>query len=423
MSSGFAKPTQYSIDKMMIDDIEVQGIFYSLSIYENIYTPAIIGSITLMDTDTGGLIEKQGIEFTEDIEVEFTNSQDETIAFKGHLNGLKNEMTKDSKRMYVIEFCSTYVRTNEQTFVTKKFTNLAPEAVVSEMLEKKLQAKDSKLVGQGKPMTFVASRRKPLDVIKYVLTHAVSTGKTSTQVTNKRGAQKETSKGTTGFLCWETLRDGYKFASLQQIKDGEAGSLRSDFKKTLANQDASLESRMKEVIAADFTRLADNQDKMRSGAYRNVTVFMDMDTGLLKEDKYDDEEHMTEKQKKAVKKTTRFMTRLTSNERHNLECEKAQPDTGDQSRLFLSQNVVGQNTFDDQLGEFTLPPNFDISSGDIFDVKIGKVKSEEDGEYDEKHSGKYIIKAVAHHMFFDGRAYTKLSTIRTNTMQDDATSQ
>ena len=31
------------------------------------------------------------------------------------------------------------------------------------------------MMGQGKPMSFLGSRKKPLDVVKYVLTHGVAT--------------------------------------------------------------------------------------------------------------------------------------------------------------------------------------------------------------------------------------------------------
>ncbi len=43
------------------------------------------------------------------------------------------------------------------------------------------------------------------------------------------------------------------------------------------------------------------------------------------------------------------------------------------------------------------------------------------GGYDQKHSGKYIMQAVAHHFFNDGRAYTRVKTIRSTTQQNEET--
>ena len=50
-----------------------------------------------------------------------------------------------------------------------------------------------------------------------------------------------------------------------------------------------------------------------------------------------------------------------------------------------------------------------------------KMKNQTEGT-DKKHSGKYIIQAVSHHFFNDGKAYTKVKTIRSTTQQDEASS-
>ena len=129
------------------------------------------------------------------------------------------------------------------------------------------------------------------------------------------------------------------------------------------------------------------------------------------------------KQKEAVKFPTRYLWKPYTNEKFMAGCEKAQANTGDQSRLCLAQNTVRQNTFDDQLGEFTLPPHFEMSAGDTIEVKISKVRSEKEGGYDKKHSGQYVIQEVAHHfMANNNKAYTKVSVLRTTKQQDDSSS-
>lgn len=133
---------------------------------------------------------------------------------------------------------------------------------------------------------------------------------------------------------------------------------------------------------------------------------------------------MTDKQKEALgDKPTRYMSRPFSNERYENSCEKAQKEKNDQAKQFLAQNQVSQNTFDDQCGTFTLPPQLTIRAGDSLKVRIPKVESEKGQGIDEKHSGKYIIRQVGHHFMSDGRAYTKLTTIRSTVQQDDKTSE
>lgn len=78
----------------------------------------------------------------------------------------------------------------------------------------------------------------------------------------------------------------------------------------------------------------------------------------------------------------------------------------------------------DQHGRFTLPAQFQIRAGDTIEVKINKTCSEGGPtQYDKKHTGKYLIKQVGHHIFADGRkAYTKLTTLRSIEQQDDTSS-
>lgn len=419
-SRDFTDPTSYKIEKIEIDGNDVIGMFISVSIYENIYIPAVTGTMILVDTDGNGLIEDYELEFTEKIELEFKNALDEQMKFSGYLNGLKNEYVKDSKRFYAVDFASEFARKNETTFVTQRFKEATPQDIVQEILDKKLEAKESEIFGSGIPMNYLGSRKKPFDIIRYVLTHGVTENSTY----NKSGDldQEETSKGTTGFLCWETLK-GYRFASVDQIIKGEGGEQQPEFSKQLQNRNLDMETAMKGVIDYKFPKIGNLQNKLRSGALNNTSIIMDMDAGVYKEVNYFDEANLTEKEKEIASKfPTRYMWKPIANEKFNNECEKAQPDTGDQTKRFLSQNVGRQNTFDDQFGEFTLAPHFNMNAGDTIEFKLGKVQSEKEGGYDKKHSGRYVIKSLAHHITFDGRAYTKIATIRSNKQQDDSTS-
>ena len=418
MDRQFNLPTEYKIDKVDIDNKDVRSLLVKFQLYENIYIPVITGSIVLLDTDGAGFIEEYGIEFLEDIEATFTNALGDSLQFKGKLNGLSGESVKDSKRMYKIDFCSDYVRTNESIFVTKRFKNVNPEDVVDEILLDKVKARAADIRGEGIPMNFLASRRKPFDVIKYVCTHGVTTDSSYTEGNDQKG----TAKGSTGFLCWETLQ-GYKFASIDQIINGEAGENHTGFKKQLQNVSLGMEEVMYGVIDYNFPRIGNLQDKMRSGALNNTGVYLDMDKGEYKEINYYDESKLTDKEKEIATSFTRVMWKPISPERHNLECEAAQPDTGDQTKKSLQQNCTRQNTFDDQQGEFTLPPRFDIYAGDTIEFKLGRVESKREAGYDKKHSGTYVIKGLAHHIMGSGQAYTKISTIRTNLQQDDASSK
>ena len=419
-NNNFSLSTQYEVGSVTIDGNDVVGLFQMISIYENISSPVITGSIVLLDTDSSDFIYKYEIEGNEEIELSFTNALDEQMDFKGVLNGLRNKTSDMQKTMYTFDFTSEQVRKNEQTFVVKRFKE-SPKDIVSEMIQK-LGGEEDKVEGDGLPMNFLGSRKRPTDIIKYVVTHGVSTeGKSS--ATDKGKSQEEETKGTTGFRCWQTL-SGYRFNSVDNILKGTAGEDVGEMTYRVQNTNEDMETSMKSIFEYDFKTIGDTQSKMRAGAFKNVTISFDMDKGLYKEYEYSDEKNMTEKQKKAAAEfPTRYLWKPYVNEAFEDTCQKAKSNHWDQSRQYLAQNTVRQNTFADQFGNFTLPPRFDIKAGDYFEAKIPKVEGEKSGGYNEKHSGRYIISQVGHHFLNDGKAYTKIQTVRSTIQQDEYSSE
>ena len=421
--SNFGSPTQFEITEIKIDGQDVNGIFFSISVFENLYSPVITGNIIIADSDGAGFIEEQGIEFIEPIEFSFKNANGETLKFKGVLNGLRNEIVQNALKFYTIDFSSESVRKNEQTFMTGAFKNTKPGDIVSQMTEKL----GGNLTGSqtiGIPMNFISSRKRPVDVIKYVLTHGLSD---KSEASEQQDTKEEEASGTTGFLFWETL-DGFKFDTIDNVVAGKSGTEHRDYKLQLVNKGLTMEETMKTIIECNFQQIGDFQTKLRSGAFGATNISFDMDTGEYKEYKYYNEENMTDKQKEALpiqEAVTRYFSKPISNQKFMppQACTPSQPNTGDQSRKYLNQNAGRQNTFSDQSGEFTLYPQFNFRAGDPFECKVSKVKDEESkGGYDKKHSGRYIIQQVGHHLFRDGRAYTKIKTIRSTIQQDDSSS-
>ena len=424
MDNNFTYPTQYQINSITIEDLDVIGLFVSLDYWENIFTTGSGGSLVLIDTEGAGFIENYGIEFLEKFEYSFTNARGEEFNFKGVLNGLRNETVKQQRKTYVIDYVSDEVRKNESSFVRSSLNNKTPEEVCREMITDKLEGKidEENWKGGGLPMTFTGNTKRACDIIAYSLKHGVTQ---ESSITDSGVQKEETSRGTTGFLCWQTL-DGWRFCSVNDILEGAVGEEHPEFYAQLQNKGASMEKVMDGIISYEFPMIGDLQSRMRAGAFKNVVISFDMDKGLYKEFTYEDDSNITYKQKEATQdKVTRYMNKMLVNERFNWKCEPAQPNTGDQSRQYLAQGAVRYNTFEDQIGNFTLPPQFLMRAGDRFEAKIGKVlgpDSEESGGFDKKHSGTYVIKNIGHHMNIDGNGYTTINTIRSTIRQDDDSS-
>jgi hypothetical protein len=422
MSNQFQNPEEVFVEEITIGGEDVMGLFLKLDIFENIFTPIITGQIQLMETDGSAFLEKYEIEGNESITFSARGPDDAQLQFEGVLNGLRNRMENGNKKIYLFDFTTMEMRNNEQTRITKAFKDIKPEEVVSEMVESMGGTMD-KEVGQGLPLTYNAPRQRPWDVIKYILTHGV-TSNSSAEDGEEVRQQEHKAQGTTGFLLWQCL-SGYRFCSIDDLLRGQGGDNRGEFSTQLANRSHSLDKAHKTILKYDFPISGDIQAKMRSGGFNSVNIIFDIDKGLYKEYSYDASEEsnlMTEKQKEAVKAPTRYTSRIFSNESFHQDCNKAQSNVGDQSKLNTAQTYARENTFDDLQGTFSLYPQFNFRAGDTMTAKISKVIGTSEGGYDKKYSGRYIIKEVSHSFRVDAKGYTKIGVIRSTIQTDDASS-
>lgn len=422
MSSQLDHPAKVKMGEILIDGEDVIGLFMGIELFENIFIGGVTGSITIMDNDGVSFIEKNKIEFVEEISFTFENADGHEIKFEGFMNGLRNEMTSNQIKTYVIDFTSKSVRKNEMTFINRAFRDMSPEEIIRPMVENKL---DSKLItgknnNDGEKMTWVAGNRKPIDIIRYVINHGISVdGDPQYDVTESK------STGTSGFLCWETL-DGYRFSTMHNLfEEGNFTETHKKYSTYLANTSVPKETKTKTIMTYDFPQVGDYFEKLRSGAVKSNHVSFDIDTGIMSNFTYEaSDKDVTKKVLDSTENTTRTIVKMFSNEKFKNACEKEDVDKGDQSRKYLSQTISRQNTFNDTHGRITLPAQYNIRAGDMIDITIHKIQyTDTSKEPQKKHSGKYLISQVGHHFFRNGYSYTKLALIRDNKRQDEGTSQ
>ena len=108
--SKFETPTEFECKKLTIDGNDVRGLFQTLAVFENIYTPLVTGSVTLLETDKARFIEKYKIEGVEKLECEFETGKD-SYTFEGYLNGLRNNNNMQFTT-YTFDFTTEEVRKN-----------------------------------------------------------------------------------------------------------------------------------------------------------------------------------------------------------------------------------------------------------------------------------------------------------------------
>ena len=425
-STQLDHPAKVKMIDIIVNGEDIIGLFVDIEIFENIFIGGVTGSITIIDSDSQNFIEKNEIEFIEDISFTFMNSDGVELHFEGVMNGLRNEIVKNQKKLYVIDFTSKAVRQNEMVSINKAFRDIKPQEIIKEMVEggsTGLERLNSTLIvgkydsdsDSSDKMTWVAGNRKPIDVIRYVLNHSIS------RDGNPQYNESEaTSSGTSGFLCWETL-DGYRFSSMNNLtKDGNFGETHKNYANYIANTPSGQEIKTKTIMVYDFPKVGDYFEKLRSGAVKSNHVSFDFDTGVYTNFKYEaTDKEVSKKVLEETKGVTRTLVRMFTNEKFSNTCQKELRDRGDQSRMFLPQTITKQNTFNDTHGRITLPAQYNIRAGDLIEIEIYKIQYQgTDLEPQKKHSGKYLISQVGHHFFRSGYSYTKLALIRTNTEEN-----
>ena len=70
-------------------------------------------------------------------------------------------------------------------------------------------------------------------------------------------------------------------------------------------------------------------------------------------------------------------------------------------------------------GTASLYPNFMVHAGDLVDFSINKTQSGSSNNMKhEKHSGKYVVKQVAHVIELGGKSYTQVSLLRSTNSEE-----
>jgi hypothetical protein len=221
-------------------------------------------------------------------------------------------------------------------------------------------------------------------------------------------------------LFWKTFI-GYRGGAVEDVLSGSIGKDQGKFTYRLGKSGASFEEQTRAILSYDFKRLGDQFEKMKMGSYKSTQIIFDLDKGEYKELAYVDDKELSERHKKFLEAPTRYFYRPFSNERLNDECAKAPDNKYDFSNKTLQQTTVANGTFNDKLGEITIPVNFQINAGDKIEILIPKIKSDDTKfeSEDTKFSGKYIVVAVGHHCSITKEAYTKLSIMRADKEQND----
>jgi hypothetical protein len=267
-SPGVYYPQDYSVKTLNFLDssgrkIDIKKIMIDMSYYEDIYTFAVSGYITVIDAQ--GFIELLQLTGSEFIEINFGKIKDapnETIRkFRVYKLGNRKPSGNNNSEPYTLYFCSEELMLSEQTKISKSYSGQKISDIVRDILVDKLKIKSTNIqtIEETTGMyDFVIPKMKPFEAISWVSTYA----------------RPKKSGDTADMLFFET-KNGFNFRSLQSMyKDAIYTTYRYET-KNISSQNQSIQDKTTQVLEYEFNKVYDMMHDISSGTFANRLVSID----------------------------------------------------------------------------------------------------------------------------------------------------
>lgn len=415
--TALTRSTDFEIQELLVDGIDIKNSFFSLEIYENMLSSAITGTVVVVEATSNDYLFKSQIKGTETIEFIILTPEDHYLEFSGFVNRISDRLVgNNGVTTYNIEFVSSVIRSNESSFITKRFKNTKPQQVIDDCID--VLNDDNEIpietdIGKadGQPMNFIASRWHPIRTIQYVQKHGVPILKGG-QADDPEDSTKREARGYSGFLFWESL-SGIRYGSVVDLLRGQLGKkVEKRLSYTLANRMQTPEQTRNHILSYNNVQNNDLQTQQRSGAIRSVVIGMDLDKGQYIEQSYETDLSSNDQRAK-TKKPTRVFCQMIQNEAYSSEPEKSQSFAHDQTLLHVQQTVGAIQNSSENICQLTLPIRPDIHVGDQIEVEIFRFSASESDAVDQRFSGDWIVTGIAHHCLLEkSAAYSRLTCAR-----------
>jgi hypothetical protein len=212
---------------------ELKKIMLEMSYYEDIYSFAVSGYITVSDAQ--GLVEMLQLTGNEFIEVNFgktkngANSTDRL--YRVYKVGDRKPSGNMNSEVYTLYFCSEELILSEQTKISKSYTGTKISDIVSNILVDKLKVDVKQKIVTIEETTgvydFIVPRLKPFEAISWLSTYARP---------NKAGSIGA------DMLFFET-KNGFNYRSLQSMFKDDIYSTYKYQVKNIENERRSYKAR------------------------------------------------------------------------------------------------------------------------------------------------------------------------------------
>ena len=404
-------PQSASVDKIKIfastGAVDVSKLLIELSFFEDIYSFAVSGYITLRDGV--GLIEKLQLSGKEDIEIGFGKTKNDAESIVS-LPGTKTNSRQyriysvpdrkpvgnQTSEFIKIYFCSKELFESEEIKVTKSYKGKTISEIVLDILLTQMKINSKRIDAKYFEKTtgvydFIIPTLKPFEAISWLSTYA-----------------KPFKNGGFGadMLFFET-KDGFQFRSLSSIyRDKPYKTYSYDIKNT---ETQSYERKITSVLDYQFVKGFDSLDEINSGTFVNRVLSFDPLNRTINVSNFDYSKYKGSKlNKSSPSDTTEYdkpkgslkMVVSNSNQKFKPTFQSFKQDLDPD--LFI-QETVQNRTAQLSLANYTVlkirvPGDTGLTAGStiIFNILSLESTDPKRRELDKFYSGKYLVTAVRH---------------------------
>ena len=408
--AGIFYPQDFSLQKLNLitstgKPFELKKIIVEMSYYEDIYSFAVSGSVTVRDAQ--GFIELLQLSGNEFLEVNFGKiknapNNDDQI-FRVYKIGRRSPSGNMNNEYYTLYFCSEELFLSEQIKVTKSFGRSKISDIVSNILTETLQVDPTKInviENTTGVYNFIVPRLKPLETISWLSTYA----------------RPENGVGS-DMLFFEN-RDGFNFRSLQSIYSDKVYATYNYQQKNLNINDATdPQQKATTVIDYEFIKTYDALGDTSSGTYANRLITIDPLTRYYKVTDFDYSEYQSEAtslngQPVITPSANRLgitqnqaydaVTKLLISNANQAQNQYIQNAPGSVAGDIFAETYIPNRTAQIALANYTLlkimvPGDPGLSAGRVINFNLYSLKpTDKQKDADKFYSGKYLVVAVRH---------------------------
>jgi hypothetical protein len=410
-SPGNYYPQDFSLQTINLrtasgQKFELRKLMVELSYYEDIYTFAVSGYVTIKDAQ--GFIEGLQLSGNEFIEINFgkvkgaPSADDQVYSLYKIGNRLPgNNLNVET---YTLYFCSEELLLSEQIKISKSYTGQKISGIVNNILTDQLKVPLNKIkvVEETTGVNdFVLPRMKPFEAISWLSTYA------RPQKTGGKGAD---------MLFFET-KEGYNYRSLQSMFSDPIYATYKYQQSNLDDKTQSFQEKAISVLNYEFAKTYDVLKDINSGTFANRLISIDPIARKAITTDFDVKQYAasstqlngnlplaTSKNRLGLtqNQASESVVKVATSNAFQTEAPYIKQAPGSVAKNIAIENYVPNRTAQLSLANYTvvkmtIPGDPGITAGRTIDFSLLTIKpTTNTRELDKFYSGKYLVTAVRH---------------------------